>query len=69
VAFSFITVYILYSFLKNHRFAKIYFMLLLTFGLYIATWFKLYGFILVIFMVIALFVNISAYRKMHQKEK
>ena len=69
IAFNLVTVYILYSFLKNHRFAKIYFMLLLTFGLYIATWFKLYGFILVIFMVIALFVNISAYRKMHQKEK
>ena len=68
IAFNLVTAYILYSFLKNHKFAKIYFMLLLVFGLYIATWFKLTGFLIVVFLVIALFVNISAYRKMHPKE-
>jgi apolipoprotein N-acyltransferase len=68
IAFNLVTAYILYNFMKNHKFAKIYFMLLLVFGLYIATWFKLTGFLIVVFLVIALFVNISAYRKMHPKE-
>ncbi len=56
------------SFLKNTKFSKLYFMLVSVFFFYPAMVFAEKGFLIMLFLLISLFVNIKCYSKIHPKD-
>lgn len=55
----------LYGFYQNNKLSKIYFMLLAVFGFPFSGGYGETGFLVMVFLIVALFVNIGCYRKMH----
>ena len=53
------------SFLRGNKLAKIYFMLLAVFGSVFAMGYQLLGVVIMIFLIITLFINVSCYSKLY----
>lgn len=65
ICFVLLTAFALQGFLKNNKLTKIYFLLVCVFSFPFAMGYGEIGFFVMIFILIALFLNVSCYRKMH----
>lgn len=68
IFFSVLSILAFYSFLKNNKLSKIYFMLIAVFGFPFAYGYGQNGFFAMILLIIILFLNIGCYRKMHPEK-
>jgi len=60
-----LTIFALRSFLQGNKLAKIYFMLLAVFGSVFAMGYQLMGVLIMVFLIVALFINVSCYSKLY----
>ncbi len=58
----------LFGFYQNNKLSKIYFMLIAVFGFPFSGGYAQTGFFVMVFLIVALFVNIGCYRKMHPQK-
>lgn len=65
ILFDILTAFALRGFMKNNKLTKIYFMLITVFGFAFAMGWGVFGFFVMIFLIIILFMNVACYRKMH----
>jgi len=60
-----LTLFALKGFLQGNKLAKIFFMLIAVFASVFAMGYQLFGVIIMIFLIVALFMNVSCYSKLY----